>query len=390
MLAWRSDGALDSASVRIPAGPWVSIEPRADVQGPWGEVDRLWLGAEAEARSIPLSVIGALDWARITMIPPLAEPARLPPGAGTAVLNLLAQLALEQGVEDLAYRGPYPTEALFLALLESFRPDHAPGDPLARFMANELVWRPAPFVPAFEDTAYVQWRDGRVEKVVWASRTYYRDDWGPVRRAAPLRVHDDGARVRCSLWTLGEAIADHLVVGADGVPHVVAPTSAPASPARAQRLAAAVRHALDALVVALSAPPLAHALNAVMKPMTFTRRSLALDLTEVTDREVAVADAFARRLTERLRAISERDERSHLALSALTELAVALGDPLRLRAQAWLAAAPPEAQAAALARDAHEGSLARTITAGVAALAASGRVDDEPEVEEEEGRDRDH
>ncbi len=55
----------------------------------------------------------------------------MPPGGGTAVLNLLAGLAADQGGGPVAYHGPYPSEQLFLALLESFRYEGGGSDPLA-------------------------------------------------------------------------------------------------------------------------------------------------------------------------------------------------------------------------------------------------------------------
>ncbi|HYE93181.1 MAG TPA: hypothetical protein VEA38_19280, partial [Terriglobales bacterium] len=224
VLEWRGDGTLAVATVRTPDGVWLTIEPRAAVERPWGAVDRL------TRDGAPLTVFRAVDWARVRAIPPLAEPARLPPGAGTAVLNLLATLAVEQGVETLAYDGPYPTETLFLALLECFHPEPGDGDPLARFMQGALDWRPAPFTPCFDDTVYTQWR-GRIEKVVWRGRTYYREDWGAradrggVRRWAPLRVDDVAGGVRCALWALGRPLEEHVVLDGDGAP---GPSRAPA------------------------------------------------------------------------------------------------------------------------------------------------------------------
>ena len=386
-LVWRADAALESASVRIPDGSWVSIEPRAGDDAPWGPYDRLWRGADADAREESLTVFSAVEWARIATIPLLAEPARLPAGAGTAVLNLLATLAREQDIPRLAYHGPYPTEALFLALLECFRPEPAGGDLLARFMANDLAWVPAPFTASFEDTAYVQWRDARVEKVVWQSRTYFRADWGTVRRHAPLRVHDEDDGVRCSLWAFGSPLAHHLVLDPDGTPHVVARGEASAGHAR--RLTPSVRDGLIALVVALSAPPLAAPLRDVAADLAFTVGPVSFELAEVTGSEVRIAKraaaAFARHLAEP----AAPDMRAQRALSALTELAVTMADPLRQRAQARLAAAPVTAQTAAFAERTEDPTAARTITAAVAAVLASGRVDHEPDVEGDESHDRD-
>src|SRR5207237_5587622 len=131
-----------------------------------------------------------------------------PADGGTALLTLLALLAHEQGVGRLAYDGPYPSEALFLALVECFRPE-TEDDALGRFMRGTLGWRPAPFTASFDDGLYVQWRE-RVEKVVWRGRAYYREDWGAVRRRASLRVDDAADGVRCAPWALGAPLEDHL------------------------------------------------------------------------------------------------------------------------------------------------------------------------------------
>jgi hypothetical protein len=388
IVAWRPDGALATASVRIPDGSWVSIEPRAGDEAPWGVYDRLWRGTYATARTTALTVFAAVDWTRITMIPPLAEPARLPPGAGTAVLNLIATLAREQRIDRLAYRGPYPTEALFLALLECFRPAHTAGDLLARFMAHDLSWTPAPFTTSFDETAYVQRRAERVEKVVWEGRAYYREDWDAVRRRAALRVHDDQGVVRCSLWALGAPLEHHLVLAPDGTPCIVARSRAGLGHTRA--LPPAVRAGLIALVVALSARPLAGALHEVTDELALTCGPLALDLVRVADDEIRVSATFAAALAGRLAQPAAPDARAHLALRALTELATAMADPLRARAQARLAAAGAEAQAAALEGGDDNREAARTITAAVAAMLVSGGVGDEPDVEGDEPDDRDH
>ncbi|MBI3636201.1 MAG: hypothetical protein HY216_08305, partial [Candidatus Rokubacteria bacterium] len=144
-MAWRSDGRLEDARVRIPGG-WLRLEPRATDDAPWGASDRVWRVGGARERDVPLTLFAALDYARVDHIPPLADPERLPPGGGTALLNLIATLAAEQGRARLAYRGPYPTEQLFLALLECFR-YVAPrgGDhPLSAFTHDVLEWEPAP------------------------------------------------------------------------------------------------------------------------------------------------------------------------------------------------------------------------------------------------------
>jgi hypothetical protein len=255
-------------------------------------------------------------------------------------------------------------------------------------MSDDLAWIPAPFTPAFEETAYVQWRDERVEKVVWEGRTYYREESGPVRRRAPFRVHDDGDRVACSLWALGAPLAHHLVLEADATTRVVAPSGAAAGPGRV--LPPAVREGLVALVIALSAPPLASALREVTAGVVFTRGPLARDLVRVTDDEVRVSSTFADALSRRLAEPAAADARAYQALGALTELAVAMADPLRLRAQARLAAAAADGLVTALEHVDDDPDSARTITAAVERLLASGGVDDQPDVEGDEPDDGKH
>ena len=65
----------------------------------------------------PLTAMSALDFAAPSEIPIIAEPAALPPGSGSLLLNLIA----ERARGPLRYAGPYPTPALYRALLRSFR-----------------------------------------------------------------------------------------------------------------------------------------------------------------------------------------------------------------------------------------------------------------------------
>jgi hypothetical protein len=379
-LAWRADGALAEASVRLPDHTWLAIEPRAGVEAPWGAVDRL------RHHETPLTVMTAVDWAHVASIPTVAEPSRIPPGGGTAILNLLATLARAQGVPRVTYDGPYPSEALFLALLECFEPD-ADGDLLARFAAGALGWTPAPFTPSFDDKVYVQAR-ARIEKVVWRGRAYVREEWGAVRRRAHLRILDHGDDVRCALWALGTPIEDHLLLAPDGTLRAVLAPSAPAG--RTTPLRPAVRDGVIAMVIAFGVAPLSEAMRDVTRALRFTCGPVDGDLVRVDGGEVRVSASLTRTIAQRLAALPPSSERAQLALAALAEIARAAGDPLRARAQMRLAAATPAAQAAALAREEPDAAAAPTITAAVEDLLRSGRVDDEPDVEGDEGGDRDH
>jgi YD repeat-containing protein len=365
-LAWTDDGRLRHAAVRIPDGSWVSVAPGAGPPGPWGASDAL----RHEARLV--TCFAAVDWTRVDRIPPLAEPARLPPGAGTAVLNLIARLAVQQGVGALHYDGPYPTEHLFLALLESFRwTDGADDDPLAAFMAGGLAWGPAPHTRAFEaGGVYVQHR-GRVEKVAIGGRAYYRPDWQGVRRRAPRVVRDAGATVRASLQALGVVLEDRLVLDREGA--VLDRPTPPEDTVARRPLAPDLVRGLVATVVAASAAPLAGAIRQAAADIAFEWGPVAGDLVEIGAARIRLSGGLLRALRTVLERAGSRDARLGAGLAALSEAAELVGDDLRRRAQAALAGADAARQAAALQAAEPPGSQAdaAAIAAAVSALLAA-------------------
>jgi len=366
-LAWADDGRLAEAAVRLPDGAWLTIQPRATRDPRWGVSDVLRHG------DTPLTHCAATVWERVDAIPTLAEPARLPPGGGTAVLNLLAALAADQRHASLAYRGPYPTEQLFLALLESFhcsRGDDDPGDRpgvLAAFMAGRLRWTPAPHARAFAPHGvYVQSRE-RIEKLAWQGRAYHRDDWAGVRRHTTHRVHDVGEHVHGSLWALDTALEDHLVLAPDG--RVLAAVLPPPAAGPGHALPAPVAAGVVAVVVAASAPPLAASIRAVAAGLTLEWAPLSGEIAVLAGGRARISTRFHRALAARRAAAAARREQVHLGFAALAELGLALGDARRARAQAHLAAAPPAAQAAAFEAPAADAAdAAREIGVAVEAL----------------------
>jgi hypothetical protein len=342
-LAWKPDGALDEAAVRLPHGAWLVIQPRAGHDPRWGRSDVL----RREQDDAPLTHFAAVDWAAIDAIPPLAEPARLPAGAGTGVLNVIAALAADQGRTGLPYRGPYPTEQLFAALLEAFhwQGEDTPDGPLATFMAGGLTWTPAPFARAFtREGACVQSRE-RIEKVVWRGRTYARADWQGVERHTAHRVLDADGRVHCALWALGGALETHLVLTPDGA---VISVHEPQPIGAIEPIGPEIVAGLVGVVVASSAPPLAAALHAVADDITFTWAPLAGELAEIGDAHAHLAQSMRQALRGRLTAAGSRVEQVRLGFAALAELAAAAGDALRRKAQLRLAADTEAAQARAL------------------------------------------
>jgi hypothetical protein len=344
-----ADGSLERAWVRIPDRSWLGIEPRATRDAPWGWSDRLWHATEpssGEWRGTPLTVFEALDWAGIDRIPALGEPARLPRGGGTAVLNFIAELAAEQRTGPLAYRGPYPTEQLFLALLESFRYEPMSSDPLAAFMQGGLAWAPAPAERVFQaDDLYVQARE-RIEKVVWRGGAYYRPDWQGVARYSPRRIVDAPDGVRCVLWALGQRLEDHLVLRPDGDLVTVLADEPVATKSRP--LPAAVWSGVVAAVAAQCAPPLAPFVESVAASFSLEWGPIAHDLAHIGHGRVRISDRLRQTLGARLAAAAARADRAALGLAAIAEMAALVGDELRGRAQAEILSLPPAAQPAAL------------------------------------------
>jgi YD repeat-containing protein len=361
-LAWTDDGRLRRAAVRIPDGSWVTVEPGAGAPGPWGASDELRQGDRAITR------FAAVDWARIDRIPPLAEPARLPPGAGTAVLNLIARLAADQGARALRYEGPYPTEQLFLALLESFRwTGQDVGDPLAAFMGGVLAWEASPHARAFEPGGVYVQRRARIEKIVTGGRAFYRPDWQGVGRRTPRVVRDAGGTVRASLQALGVVLEDQVVLDAEGA--VLDLPRPPADTGLPRPLSAALARGLVAVVVAASAPPLAPFIRDAAAAVALEWGPVAADLVEIAPGRMRLSPRLLRALRAVLARTGTRLERVGVALAALGEAADLVGDELRRRAQAALARTDAAVQAAALdATAAGDADDATAIGAAVEAL----------------------
>jgi len=360
-LEWQPDGTLRRARVRLSDGGWIDIEPGAGARGPWGASDLVTRDGQ------PLTRFAAVNWTRIDRIPPLAEPARLPAGAGTAIFNLLARLAVEQGVGVLRYDAPWPTEALFLALLESFRyvPDDAP-DPRAAFGSGALAWTPAPHDVAIESgNVWVQRRE-RIDKIVAGGRAYYRPEWQNIRRLTPRVVRDQDDTVRASLMALGRIVEDHLVLAADGtvVEALVPPEDSPEVVGLARDIVAG----LIAIVVATSAPELAPWLVAAAGEIDFAWGPVHADVIAVAGTHVTFSHRLRRVLGDAVRQRSRADALG-IALRALREAADLVADALRARAQAALAAQDAAVQAAALDADEVATPDARAIAAAADALA---------------------
>jgi hypothetical protein len=384
-LSWGATGALAGAKVRVPDGSWLTIEPRA-ATGPWGLSDRLW------HRGAALTIFEAVDYARIAAIPTLAEPARLPVGGGIAVLNLLAGLASDQGGRRLAYRGPYPTESLFLALLESFRHDGRDGDPLRAFMNGALTWEPAPHEGLVAtDGVWLQLRDG-VEKVVWENRAYHREACQGISRHAARRVRDCEGSVLCSLWSLGACLEDHLRMDVTGD----AVEILPAGPIDAGVVPCppAILAGVAAVVAGRSTPVLGPFIMEAAAGLALEWGPIPRDVIALDGTRLRVTSRLLSAARSRLGAAASPDEQMQVALLLVAEMAHLAGDPLRAQAQARLAALPVAEQAAILeaARGVANATAARAIAVAVRTLLRwaplRDGVQDQLDVEGDEDADR--
>lgn len=396
-LRWHARGGLEEGWVRAPDRTWLVIEPRAGGEGPWGESDRLWWtpgirsGDHWREAATPLSLFAALDWSRIARIPPLGEPARLPPGAGTAVLNLIAELAGDAGTTTVPYDGPYPTEALFLALLESFRYRGCEGaDPLAAFMDGRLTWAPDPHERRFTGDVCVHLRR-RIEKVVAAGRTYYRVDWQGIARWSPRRIREGSEGVLCSLWTLGIPVEDHLLLANDGAVIAHLPVAATATAVAAIR--PHVMRGVAALVAVRSAAPLAAPIRRCAAEWELEWGPVDRDLIALDAPRARLSWRLLHTLAARLAGAGTAEEGLGQALAALAEIAELLGDSLRRAAQDTLARAGGAEQEAALATEEGGGAgsaadIARAVDALLVAARSLRGVDDHPDVEGDERGDR--
>lgn len=357
-LRWGEDGALRHAAVRVPDMTWLAVEPGRGAPGPWGVSDLVRRGDE------PLTTFEALDWRAINRIPALAEPARLPPHSGTTLLNLIAALAADQGRSELAYRGPWPSEALFLSLLESFRYENG-GDPLAAFTAGVLHWAPAPHAREFSsEGVMVQLRD-RVEKVVWDGRAYHRPDWQGIRRRGARTIRDEAGRIVCGLTSLGTVLEDHLILSPSG--DVLEIRTPPAEASETLALDAAIATGVVALVVASSAAALAPPIRAAADTYTLEWGQVRWDLVTTTAVGARLSHRLRAAIEARVAAAATRADRLAAALAGLHAIAELVGDDLRARAQAGLAAAAPQAQRVALEATATDAFVTEDVSRAIEA-----------------------
>jgi hypothetical protein len=344
-LAWDEDWRLCWATCRMADGRMVGIEPGAVSHPAWGRSDRLWLVADAPGwrPERALTVFQAVDWSQPAAIPPLAEPARLPAGAGTAVLDLLAGVMQDRGVARVRYQGPYPTEALFEALLESFHYDPDARSPLDAFVSGEaLDWIPAPHERHHVTPGVCVQLRAEVDKVLIDGAAFYRTDWQAVIRRAPRVVRRDGERVICSLWALGRPLEDRLILDRSGeVLERPAPRPDPRPPAPMPPVWAS---ALAELIARESTPMLAAPIRAALRAVGLEWGSVPGDLVRVEPGRLRVSRALRDAGLAWVDAAPDPGARAERAIHLALEVARLLAPEIRRRAQDALAALPEAEQ----------------------------------------------
>lgn len=342
---WREDGGLAWAKCLSAAGDWIGVEPGAGAPRAWGRSDAVWrLAPDApwEPREA-ITVFEAVDWERLEHIPPLAEPARLPAHAGTTVLDLLAGLMKDQGLARVRYRGPYPSEALFTALLECFRHDPTATAPLDRFLdGGDLDWLPAPHERHWvAEGVCAQMRED-LDKVVAHGLAFYRTDWQAVTRREPRVIRAVGDRRICSLWALGRPLEDRLVLSPTGeVLEAPAPREDPRAPAPFKPLWAS---ALAALIARESAPALDASIAETVAALALEWGAVPGDLLRLHDTRIRVSRRLLDAGLEWIGEAPPGPDRGGRAGVLALEVARLLGPEVRRRAQARLEALPPDAQ----------------------------------------------
>lgn len=343
--AWGDDGRLRWAKSRAVDGRWLGIEPGAAHGSAWGRSDRVWRLDDTEPWSPvePLTMFQALDYARLDRIPPLAEPRRLGAGGGTALLNLLAGLMKDQGAARVRYAGPYPTEQLFTALLESFRYDAEIEAPFERFLSGEpLDWTPAPHERhEVAPGVWVQLRH-QVEKVVIHGAPFYRRGWQGVERRETRVVRDEGDRVICSLWALGRPLEDRLILEPSGE---LIETREPAIDARPPApLPAVWRTPLAVLIARESAAALGPTIAEATSALALEWGPVPGDLVATEPGRARLSRRLRDLAAESIRGAAPGAARAERAARFILEVARLLAPAVRLDAQLRLEALPEEEQ----------------------------------------------
>ncbi|HSS00986.1 MAG TPA: hypothetical protein VLM79_28210 [Kofleriaceae bacterium] len=253
-LQWSASGAL----VRLEV-PGAVVDGAVVAHPLLGDAHAIvYAGGDAGGTT----AMTALAWARPMEIPAIAEPGRLPLGAGAAILNAIAVLAERAGVASLRYAGPYPTAALWRTLSRSFRCGASEAAFTADAMARALRvardpiaidFAPAPHERLAIANGFVELRDG-IERAVLDGIAYEPG-------GSPARLVEQ----RCEIWFGDAPYARVATLAPDGSladgPH---PLPACESAVIGREFPLALRAAIGQLVAEALPPVLADDARALL------------------------------------------------------------------------------------------------------------------------------
>jgi hypothetical protein len=343
---------LNWAAVRLPAEDsavrWALWEPGTAAHPLWGRCDRvLTLGDPATLTRIASQSFGALRH-----IPALERPAALPPGAGEALLNLLATLMRDQGLAQVHYRGPYPTPHLFDALSRSFTPVEPPPEAGERFSRdalelnlsgaladNPVAWAPTPW-RAVQPKPGLLVRLRKGPETVWTDGVPFR---GPAPPGVPLPAGERlwchnaeaGSEVIAGLALLGDPYREYLALSQQG--RVLRDLRGHKQAEPGTVLPPLWHECVFAWAAVQATPPLAPGVLALRGQVTLRWARLPLTLAHAAGEELWLNSGLAEQFA-RLR--PARDP-AQLALMAFSDVAGATAPYLHRRAQALLEAQAP-------------------------------------------------
>ncbi len=244
------------------------------------------------------TTLSAIKWDRPDRIPAIAAHGRLAPGAAPALLNALAVLAAHAGVTALRYAGPYPTSALYRALLRSFSTtatEHEfTADAMDRALRRARDALPFEFAPCPHERrgvegGWVELRE-RITRAVLGGIVF--DRGAGIGRLVPIdgapQPAGDERALRCELWFAAAPYAEVARLSAAGqLLHGPVPPPAYRSPVLGREFPQPLRGALAELVADVVPRPLADPARALVARSPLVRADLAGRAAAAT------ADGFA-------------------------------------------------------------------------------------------------
>ncbi len=353
-------GDLTRFKARGLDGRFLGVERGAASHLGWGMSDSVSLldGETGFTIAHPLTFFRSVAYEDLDTLPPLDDPVRLPLGAGSTLLNVLALLARDQGKSILRYRGPYPTERLFTTLSESFRYRGEPGAMRERFAqgSEEIAinlemkeapvdWEPLPYERFFPAAhTCIQLRNG-VEKIYDRARVYYRPDLATSAYAIRTdRTDEEKLRYVAGLAMLGQAIEDHVILDAQGE-ILERPAILEHQILRGPiQLSDDWKALLVRLIASESASMLRSALWPIVDELTLEWESMHNELWSQAGNTISLHAGMVTVYRRALAQIKSAGEGLLLAARFTSELSRLIGPLVRARAQERLAGLSSEAQ----------------------------------------------